>query len=204
VSFELIDIGINLAHDSYDADREAVLQRALRVGVVQSVVTGASVEGTRAAIELARATPRILRATAGCHPHHAVDLDEAAFAALADLATDPLVSAVGETGLDYHREFFRPARAAPRLRAPAAARHSARQTAVPARARCACRLPGHAARASRVPARARCCTASPAAAPQLEACLEFGLYIGITGWICDERRGLHLRDIVQSGARPAG
>lgn len=196
MSFELIDIGINLTHDSYDADREAVLQRALQVGVVQSVVTGASVEGTRAAIDLARAIPRILRATAGCHPHHAINLDEAAFAALADLATDPLVSAIGETGLDYHRNFSAPGEQ--RL-----AFERQLQLAIAlgkplflherdAHADFLAMLREH--RGSLPRAVLHCFTGNGA---QLEACLEFGLYIGITGWICDERRGLHLRDIVR-------
>lgn len=108
MSDELIDIGINLTHDSYDHDREEVLRRALDVGVVQYVVTGASLEGSRAAIALARAAPRILRATAGCHPHHAVDLDDVSFAQLCEIAEDPLIAAVGETGLDYHRNFSAP------------------------------------------------------------------------------------------------
>ena len=56
----LIDIGINLAHDSYDADREAVLRRAIEAGVEQFIVTGASVSGTRDAIALALALPQSL------------------------------------------------------------------------------------------------------------------------------------------------
>src|ERR1700755_3228905 len=50
----LIDIGINLSHDSYDGDRDAVIERAKDAGVTQMIVTGASLEGTRKAIELAR------------------------------------------------------------------------------------------------------------------------------------------------------
>ena len=53
----LVDIGINLAHDSYDADRELVLERARDAGVVQMVVTGSSLDSTRRAIELARSHP---------------------------------------------------------------------------------------------------------------------------------------------------
>ena len=70
----LIDIGVNLAHDSFDADRDAVLQRAAAAGVAQMMVTGSSEESTRKAIELARAHRGVLFATAGVHPHHAADL----------------------------------------------------------------------------------------------------------------------------------
>ena len=70
----LIDIGINLGHDSYDGDRDAVIARAEEAGVVQMIITGASLEGTRKAIELARSRPKKLFATAGVHPHHATEL----------------------------------------------------------------------------------------------------------------------------------
>ncbi|MFM7395646.1 MAG: TatD family hydrolase [Gammaproteobacteria bacterium] len=196
MTVELIDIGINLTHDSYDSDREQVLQRALEVGVVQCVVTGASLEGSQAALALSRAAPRILRATAGCHPHHAVDLDEASFAALAELAEDPLVAAVGETGLDYHRNFSAPREQrsaferqvdlAIRLQKPLFLHErDAHQDFIAI-------LREHQQSLPR--AVLHCFTGS---AEALEACLAFGLYIGITGWICDERRGLHLRELVK-------
>ncbi|TLY74374.1 MAG: hydrolase TatD, partial [Gammaproteobacteria bacterium] len=70
----LIDVGINLTHDSYDADRDAVIARARAAGVVQMIVTGSTGPSTRQAIELARARPGRLFATAGVHPHHATQL----------------------------------------------------------------------------------------------------------------------------------
>lgn len=201
MTLELIDIGINLTHDSYDADREAVLQRAIEAGVVQFVVTGASAAGSRAALSLAHAAPRILRATAGCHPHHAVDLDDAALATITELAADPLVVAIGETGLDYHRNF-----SAPREQRLAFERQLqlAASSGKPlflherdAHADFMAILREHAPSLPRLGGRPRavlhCFTGN---ATQLDACLEFGLWIGITGWICDERRGVHLRELV--------
>ena len=197
----LVDIGINLAHDSYDADREAVLRRALDAGVAQMVVTGASLAGTRDALALARALPRVLRATAGCHPHHAVDLDAAASAALTELARDPLAVAVGECGLDYHRNFSSPAEQRGAFERQLAlaielgkplflhSRDAHRDFMAMLRAHGPA-LP---------PAVLHCFTGT---ADELDDCLAFGLHIGITGWICDERRGLHLRGIV--GRIPAG
>ena len=197
----LVDIGINLAHDSYDTDREDVVRRALAAGVHQFVVTGASVEGTRAALQLAHAAPLLMRATAGCHTHHAVDLDAAASDALGALAEDPLCAAVGECGLDHHRNFSSPneQRAA-----------FERQLALAIRLRkplfLHCRdahrdfiamLRAHAA--ALPPAVLHCFTGT---GDELDDCLALGLFIGITGWICDERRGLHLRDIV--GRIPVG
>src|SRR3546814_8866684 len=54
---QLIDIGANLTHDSFDHDRDTVLQRARDAGVVQMVVTGASREHSPQALALARAHP---------------------------------------------------------------------------------------------------------------------------------------------------
>jgi TatD DNase family protein len=102
---ELIDVGVNLAHDSFDADRDAVMHRAAAVGVVQMVITGSSEDATRKAIDLSRAHPGVLYATAGIHPHHAADLTADTLPALRELAREPEVRAVGECGLDYFRDF---------------------------------------------------------------------------------------------------
>jgi TatD DNase family protein len=197
----LVDIGINLAHDSYDADREAVLRRALAAGVERLVVTGASVEGSRDAIALARALPQHLSATAGCHPHHAAGLDAAAFASIAGLARDSAVVAVGECGLDYHRNFSSPAEQRSAFERQLAlaielgkplflhSRDAHRDFMAMLRA----------AGDALPPAVLHCFTGT---GDELDDCLAHGLHIGITGWICDERRGLHLRAIV--GRIPEG
>ena len=68
---ELIDIGANLTHESFERDRDAVLERARAAGVVQMIVTGASRAESPKALELAQQHPGFLYATAGVHPHHA-------------------------------------------------------------------------------------------------------------------------------------
>src|SRR5215472_5384663 len=85
----LIDIGINLGHDSYDGDRDAVLSRAREAGVAQMLVTGATLSGSHGAIALARQHPGMLFATAGVHPHHARELTTARFDELEALARAP-------------------------------------------------------------------------------------------------------------------
>lgn len=187
---EWIDIGINLAHDSYDADRAAVLARARAAGVTQMVVTGSSLASSAAALQLARVHRGTLFATAGVHPHHAVELDAGRAAQLEELVRHSEVVAVGECGLDYFRDF------APRA-AQRAAFHQqlelARRVGKPvflhqrdAHADFAAILREHAPRWRGV---AHCFTGG---ADELECYLELGLAIGITGWICDERRGAHL------------
>jgi TatD DNase family protein len=192
----LIDIGINLAHDSYDPDRGEVLARAEAAGVVQMVITGSSGSSTRQAIELARTHPGRLFATAGVHPHHATDLTDELLAELERLARQPEVVAVGECGLDYFRNFSPPT-------AQRTAFH--RQLELAARVRKPVFLHERDAhedfvaivrehRASLVGGVAHCFTGNQA---QLHRYLEMDLAIGMTGWICDERRGAHLAPLMR-------
>src|ERR1051325_8000777 len=110
----LIDIGANLAHDSFDHDRDAVLQRASAAGVDNIIITGSSRDSALKAAALCRrsslpeadAAPRPrLFATAGLHPHHAADWNAEMAATIRDLAADPVVVSLGECGLDYFRNF---------------------------------------------------------------------------------------------------
>jgi TatD DNase family protein len=196
---ELIDIGANLAHDSFDADRAAILQRAVAAGVVQIVVTGSSEESTGKAIELARAHPRVLFATAGVHPHHAADLTLETLPALQALARDPEVVAVGECGLDYFRDF------SPRDLQRRAFGWQLELAAVAGKPVFLHQRDAHddfiaILREHRVSRGvAHCFTAGE---KERDDYLELGLHIGITGWINDERRGLHLREVVKG--IPAG
>ena len=75
---ELIDIGCNLTHDSFDEDLDAVLENARSAGVAQFIVTGASHEGMQKAFELAQAYPGELFATAGVHPASMIMMDDSA------------------------------------------------------------------------------------------------------------------------------
>ena len=191
----LIDIGINLGHDSFDADRDEVLVRARAAGVTRLVVTGSSLASSPAAAALAAEHAGVLWSTAGVHPHHAEELDASHRPQLQALLARPEVVAVGECGLDYYRDL------APRekqRRAFELQLELAMETGKPLflhqrdahedflamlRA-CGERLPA---------AVAHCFTGTRAEA---EAYLDLGLHIGITGWICDERRGRHLLEVV--------
>jgi TatD DNase family protein len=190
-SLTLIDIGINLGHDSYDADRDAVIGRAVASGVVQMMVTGASVEGSRKALEIARSHPGRLFATAGVHPHHATELTSDSLSVLEELAREPEVVAAGECGLDYFRDF------SPR---PVQQQAFHRQLELAARVRKPVFLHQRDAhddffailkehRQTLVGGVTHCFTGGPR---ELHSYLDLGYAIGITGWICDERRGGHL------------
>ncbi|MEZ5499756.1 MAG: TatD family hydrolase [Steroidobacteraceae bacterium] len=193
---EFIDIGLNLTHDSFDIDREQVLERALARGVSQMIVTGATVEGSSKAIELAAASPSRLFATAGVHPHHATDLDDQALIALERLCQHAEVVACGECGLDYFRDY-----------SPRDVQRSAFAMQLQLAGRCGKPLFLHQREAhddfvgvlresgaAALQGVAHCFTGDLV---EVRAYLDLGLHIGITGWICDERRGTHLHDVVR-------
>jgi TatD DNase family protein len=102
---EFVDIGANLTHEAFGEDRADVLARALDSGVERLVVTGADAASSRAALDLARQHPQRLRATAGVHPHGADAAEANIRATLETLAGHRLVTAVGEAGLDFNRDF---------------------------------------------------------------------------------------------------
>jgi len=192
---ELVDIGANLTHESFAADRAAVMARALEAGVTRLVVTGADLTSSRDAAALAAANHTRLWSTAGVHPHHASSLDAEARDGLLELLRQPQVVAVGECGLDYFRNFSPPA---VQRAAFIAQLELAVTTAKPVFLH---QRDAHADfkaivedfRDRLTGGVAHCFTGDRV---QLEDYLELGLHIGITGWVCDERRGAHLRDVI--------
>ena len=191
----LVDIGINLAHDSYQRDRAEVIARARQAGVVAMIVTGSTLDDSARAIALCRDVPRMLRATAGVHPHHATTLRDGDAPRLAELLADPMTVAAGECGLDYYRNFSPPAEQrrafAMQLRLATEHRRPLFLHQRDAHADFLAMLREHSDLAAR--AVLHCFTGGIG---ELEDCLAAGLHIGVTGWVCDERRGQALREAV--------
>jgi len=191
----LTDIGANLTHAAFREDFDAVLARAGDAGVATIVVTGTTVEESRRAAALAEAHPGRLYATAGVHPHHARECSAQTMVALRELAAHPKVVALGECGLDFNRNY---------------SPHPDQEKWFVEQIELACELgkplflhsrdahPRFAEllreRGNRLPpAVAHCFTGER---EELLAYVELGLYVGITGWICDERRGAHLLELI--------
>jgi len=192
---DLIDIGANLTHDSFERDRDSVLARAAEAGVKRMIVTGADATGSQQALALAKAHPGILWATSGVHPHHASDYKTETAALLSELALNSEVVAVGEMGLDYNRNFSSHAEQefafdsqldiAARVGKPVFLhQRDAHSPFVAILQNHLSQLKGGVA---------HCFTGSK---EQMHAYLDMGFYIGITGWICDERRGHDLQEAV--------
>ena len=192
----MIDIGVNLTSAAFKADREAVIDRAALAGVAVLIVIGNSVPSSLAGLELARTRPGMLYATAGVHPHNAKTCDASTLDALRGLAAAEEIVAIGECGLDYDRDF-----------SPRPVQDHWFEAQLELAADLAMPVFLHERRAgepfTRILARHRqrlpravlhCFTGSAA---ELDRCLALDLHIGITGWICDERRGQHLLELVK-------
>lgn len=192
---ELVDIGANLSHDSFRHDLDDVIARARAACVVQMIVTGASESESRAAHDIACTHPGVLFATAGVHPHLAREWNDDTAHTLRELAASPAVVAVGEAGLDFNRDFSpRPIQE----KVFAAQLELAVELGMPvfmherdAHDRFAAIVAEYRSRLGR--AVIHCFTGDARA---LERYLDMDLHIGVTGWICDERRGTHLRELV--------
>ncbi len=195
--FELIDIGVNLGHASFHSDRKQVLDRAIAAGVTTMIVTGTSVKSSVTAQALAAQYPDVLFSTAGVHPHDARNCNQQTIATLRKLAENKNVVAIGECGLDFNRDF------SPR---PVQEKWFEAQIELA----CELKLPlflherdAHKRFVEILSAHknhldeavVHCFTGNEA---ELKMYLDLGFCIGITGWICDERRGLQLRELVRN------
>ena len=99
----MVDSHCHLQDSAFDADREAVIARAVEAGIERICVPGYDLASSRAAIALAEAHPDLIDAAVGIHPHYAATATEADWETVAALAADERVVAVGEIGLDFHR-----------------------------------------------------------------------------------------------------
>jgi TatD DNase family protein len=194
-NYELVDIGANLAHRSFDADRPEVIARAFAAGVRTIIVTGTSLDNTRQGLNIAAQYPGRFFVTAGVHPHDSRHCSAQTMAELRSLAKDKAVVAIGECGLDFNRDY------SPR---PVQEKWFAEQVGLAEELQLPLFLHERDAgarfceilKASRreTPAVLHCFTGTR---EELRTYLDLGLHIGITGWICDERRGTHLRELVR-------
>ena len=191
----LIDIGVNLMNPVFDKDRHAIIAAAQKAGVKKIIITGSSIESSIAAAKFAKENS-YCKATAGVHPHNAKNWNKEAADQLRELLLLDVVVSAGECGLDYNRNFSPPA--AQRL-------CFENQLALAAEFQKPVFLHEREAfedfylilkqyRSMLQGAVVHCFTGTAA---QLDAYLALDLYIGITGWVCDERRGSGLIPMIK-------
>ncbi|WP_416306522.1 TatD family hydrolase [Neptunicella sp. SCSIO 80796] len=192
----LFDIGVNLTSPRLADQLDDVLIRARQVGVSGGLITGTDITQSQTAVQIAQRYPGELFATAGIHPHYAIDADNDFIQQLKTLAECSQVKAIGECGLDFNRNF------SPR---------DVQLSVFEAQLELACelKLPVFLHerdafeqqinlikkyRSQLVGGVAHCFTGNRA---QMEQYLQLDLYIGITGWLCDDKRGKDLQAAVK-------
>ena len=179
---------------AFDRDREAVIARAKAAGVKALIITGNDIESSSSAAAFAGENAGLnCMTTAGVHPHNAKDWNEQTLARLEELAafSGSSIRAIGECGLDYNRNF-----------SPQDAQRKCFEDQLKIAAKIGKPVFLHERdafgdffsilkqyRAGLPGAVVHCFTGG---LRELEAYLSIDCYIGITGWICDERRGGHL------------
>ena len=195
--FPCIDIGANLTNKKFRNDFDNVLQDAKEAGVTKIVLTGSSQKNSVQSSELCLKNSGYLYSTAGIHPHDASAYDVNTRTVLEELFLLPHVVAVGECGLDFNRDF------SPRDQQRSCFAEHLEMAATTG-------LPMflherdafdeflkmmQEARDKISRAVVHCFTGT---IEQAKAYLDLDLHLGITGWICDERRGKHLREVVKA------
>ncbi|WP_271311620.1 3'-5' ssDNA/RNA exonuclease TatD [Yersinia intermedia] len=191
----MFDIGVNLTSSQFAKDYSQVVSRAKTAAVTGMLITGTDIEESQAALELALAYPGYCWSTAGVHPHQAsrwqIDVEQQ----IRSLAANAAVVAIGECGLDFNRNFSTPAEQEIAFTAQLAL---AAELELPVFLHC---RDAHerfitllAPWLDKLPAAVVHCFTGTA--DELDSCLALGLSIGITGWVCDERRGLELRALL--------
>ncbi|NUM34360.1 MAG: TatD family hydrolase [Candidatus Brocadiae bacterium] len=193
---ECIDIGANLTSPSFHEDLEEVIDRAVINGIKTMIITGTSIRASHEALELAKKKPGILYCTAGVHPHDARHCNDRTLESLKCLSENKEVVALGECGLDYNRNFSPPdvqdywfeaqIELACHLKKPLFLHErDAHNSFLSILKKHREKLPQTVV---------HCFTGNE---QELKAYISQNFYIGITGWICDERRGVHLRNILK-------
>ena len=192
----LIDIAVNLSSSQFKNTQDDIVTQAQSAGVKAMIALGCNLSSSEQALNFAKKYPNVVYATAGIHPHDASSFDAESLAQLTQLAQHNQVVAIGECGLDYNRDF------SPRDQQRAAF-ESQLQLAVELKMPVILHQRDAFDDFINIVARYRsqlgpvvlhCFTGSES---ELIRCIELDLHIGITGWICDERRGLALQQMVR-------
>lgn len=192
---ELVDICFNFTSNAFREDEAELVKRAHQAGVNRFIITGSSTQESEYALQLSKQYAGMY-STAGVHPHLAKQWTNETLDQLHALATHKNVVAIGEAGLDYNRKY---------------SNHIDQKLAFQSQLELAVELKMpvllHERDAyedfAKILSQFRdkltkvvvhCFTGTE---KQLHRYIDLDCHIGITGWICDERRGQHLHRIIK-------
>ena len=188
------DIGINLTHESFEFDYKNVLEKAFANNINKICLTGTSILDSERCLEIAKEFEKNLITTVGIHPHNADSFDESTKFKIFELAKSSLVRAIGETGLDFNRNFSSKKnqiksfidhiRIANKVNLPLFLhQRDAHKDFINCVSNEEILTKGVV----------HCFTGSVS---ELYDYLDHDLYIGITGWLCDPKRGKDLEQVI--------
>lgn len=199
---QLIDVGVNLPNKAFSRDIRNVIEQADLVGIKKMILTGNTLQMSQSAVLHAKAHPHVLYASVGVHPHFtAREWNEKTAREIEELAKDPVVVAIGEVGLDFHRNysdekaqveaFTKQVEIACEVQKPLLAHERAsHQKFIEVLSHFSGRLPSIVI---------HCFTGSVS---EMSAYVAMGFYIGICGFICKDSPGKALRDALKEGVLP--
>ena len=195
VQEKFFDIGANLTHKSFNKDLDKVIDDSYQAGTTRISITGSCLEDTIRAYEITKKYPNICVSTAGIHPHNAKEYSAQLFSEIKDILKHDSVKCIGETGLDFHRNYSSPEEQKKSFEAHI---ELSIETGLPLFLH---ERDAHGMFVEMISpymndlpnSVVHCFTGDKEA---LEKYIEMGFYIGITGWLCDERRGKHLESLV--------
>jgi TatD DNase family protein len=184
--------GVNLTNERFSACITEIIGKAEQAGVERLVVIATDLEHSAAALTLCERFPHQLQTTIGIHPHNASAAPENFIAQLRQLSTHPSVCAIGECGLDFNRNFSTPA---DQIRVFEAQLQLAIELQLPVylheRDALTTQIQLLQRYGPQIPRLfSHCFTGGPT---ELAAYQALDCYIGVTGWVCDERRSEALR-----------
>lgn len=193
----LVDIGLNLMHSSFKKDRVEIIEEAKKVGVNQFIITGTNVDSSQMAAQYASKYPGTLFSTSGVHPHDAKTCNENTMFELEKIAKNDCVVAIGECGLDYNRNF-----------SPQDVQRKWFEAQIEVAEKIDLPLFMHEREAHEdlynilkrhdnviEKSVVHCFTGTK---QEAENYIDLGCYIGVTGWICDMKRGKDLQEAVSA------
>ena len=104
MTIRLVDTHTHLYMKEFAGDRDEVIARALAAGVTRIITVGTDIAPSQQAVALAEKYPQVYAAV-GIHPHDAGRAESSYLTRLAELSRQPKVVAIGETGLDFYRNY---------------------------------------------------------------------------------------------------
>tara|TARA_B100000131_G_scaffold201277_1_gene193404 strand:- start:184 stop:969 length:786 start_codon:yes stop_codon:yes gene_type:complete len=192
----LADSCFNFTHESFKKDLDSVIDDSISSGVQYLFCPASREIEIDSILSVCKKMPNNIFAGVGIHPHYSSELKPNTYKNLKDYVAHSSVKAIGEIGLDYFRNFQSPEI---QIKCFENLLELSRETKMPAflhhRDAFSDFYPILNNAIDELPASVVHCFTGDE--KELKSFLDLGLYIGITGWICDPKRGNEVKDLLK-------